>query len=803
MAVRGPGETYYQTPTLARPEYFGTPFTTGELLRWPPSQLLDVPLSTPASRSVGLPRISSGFESYPFTHPQETPPALPVKTLSAGETLGIALSVGALATTFVAPRYGTPLMIGAMVFQFFWPAQAEAQEREKQWRPASCEKEKTIKEEPYWVHIAIGSVVGGIAIRFGLVPHTKFFQGLFKDRQRVKTLLFGKEWEVKPYHNGFWNKNPAMRFLNWLAHHWGAIALPTVAIEIAARKAVGYEHELSPLGGLTLMLFWNRIGTQHLGADKSGSHMLLIIDRLYDVMIQHQSSQPLNDTNWWYVANRYGAISLVCGSYRARHLRDWLSKRRSQKFLRSVWVESGEGRSPTLVYEGGLHKVSLWGHQRRAKDYQWWMKTLDWVSETRVGKFLRIKGAPHPNLERRLRDNQARLISEDESQLVKKLLASSNQNNTVWVDEMGRLCERDTGRVLGDLLLSERRARLTKLMGGPDFASLKALGSDLSPKQRDMLTTMMGGTEFSSLFTEGVGTGVVRLGAQRFRQVKIGSQFGGGGFMLYWFLQEVATAPVVIGAAWLLCGEDLWQNAQFSIIRAPLTIPRLFLRYRLGVDTAPAMIFDRVWKYATEPYISKMFPLLASQGLFRKKYHAEAICADSLDQFANYHIGPHVVHGGLGSYNRHVANLDHLAETVAPLLKRVDFSGPSPYSPVGISYQLLAKYYVGEQDGDYTGLSLEEVGGVEHHLGELIEEAKRRLRGEVRRELLTYQDSTVIELAMALSVAAYYANYQDHKRFERLVQEHQDWFRQFESVGKDLDTLEDYVDSISSTQASL
>ncbi|MBI2980710.1 MAG: hypothetical protein HYY44_00075, partial [Deltaproteobacteria bacterium] len=346
----------------------------------------------------------------------------------------------------------------------------------------------------------------------------------------------------------------------------------------------------------------------------------------------------------------------------------------------------------------------------------------------------------------------------------------------VWVDEAGQLCQKETGRVLG---------------------------AALSRSEQGMLTTMMGGTEFSSLFTEGVGTGVIRFGGQRFRQLKMGSQFGGGGFLLYWFLQEIATAPVVIGAAWLLCGEDLLQNAQFSIFKSPLTIPRLFLRYRLGVDTAPAMIFDRFWKYATEPYISKMFPLLASQGLFRKKYHDEAICADSLDQFADYHVGPHVVQGGLGSYNRHVARLDNLAETVAPLLTRTDFSGPSPYSPVGISYQLLAQFYAGQEEGDYKGLRLEEISGVEHNLRALIEEAERRTRGQVRQELLTYQDSTVIELALAISAAASYANHQDRRRFEKLIKEHQDWFRQVEAAGKSLEGVKDYVDSVSKISSQL
>jgi pimeloyl-ACP methyl ester carboxylesterase len=40
------------------------------------------------------------------------------------------------------------------------------------------------------------------------------------------------------------------------------------------------------------------------------------------------------------------------------------------------------------------------------------------------------------------------------------------------------------------------------------------------------------------------------------------------------------------------------------------------------------------------------------------------------------------------------------------------------------------------------------------------------------------------------------------RRFEKLIKEHQDWFRQVEAAGRSLDSVKDYVDSVS-TQASL
>ncbi|MBI2981708.1 MAG: hypothetical protein HYY44_05390 [Deltaproteobacteria bacterium] len=619
-------------------------------------------------------------------------------------------------------------------------------------KPPSCYREKE-KKGQHTIEIAVmaivlGSLITALGHRATFPRVTRLVNRLLKDGiglperfhfedTTITRFLFGTDYIKPPPPKNLLDKG-IMFLTDRPFHLFGRIGFSVAAVEFGLRSLMGYEHHLSGGGGIFSMFFWNRIGIQYWGLDRAGASLMFVIDRFADALPQVQSGENWRNVNWYYVANHYGAVTLF-GTFRARVVRDWLFRRANQRLLSSVTLQSGDASSRTLIYERGFASKAT-------------LKVEQWR-----------RGA-----------EKVKAIGGDNKELVSTLMRSSNWNNRVWLDEQGRFFDK-TGRLLG---------------------------GELTASQREGLAIAVGQTRFDSLFSSSVGMKIETVGALRCLQIKVKGDANTLGFLAYWTLQEpLMSPPLVALSAALLAGEDLDKSFISAWYKAFLQFPRQYFKLHLGIDTASASFVDRVLKYTTEPYLAKFIPLFASKGLWRKHYD-QAVCSDSLDEFVNYHIAPRFWEGGLFRYNREMLmGTDNIPMTILELPKRNEvrgFSGPSLYSPIGISFKLLAKYY-----GDPESMTLEERERVAGYIDEIIEEAKRRRQLE-RAKLLEYQDETVLQLARALSAAAYSAHLQHAEQFSDLVQKQRDWFDQLgfqvlfskKELENRLETVERYVNAL-------
>lgn len=330
--------------------------------------------------------------------------------------------------------------------------------------------------------------------------------------------------------------------------------------------------------------------------------------------------------------------------------------------------------------------------------------------------------------------------------LLKLFSKSSINNGLVFLSEEGAIVNPNSGRIL---------QRLTK--GG-----------------RRSLAGLLGREKFSQLFADG-GEVFDPNGSRRLLKIKLGGGVGLLGMGLFLLIQEPMTGPIIDAflGAWFR-GEDFAEVYKWTFWKGIVLMPlRQAWKLKTGIDTFSAVGGDRLIKYVTEPVLTKIFPIYAEKGLWRKNYREVSRCR-SLDEFLDFHIGPKIWQGGLARYNWRI----------------LSGKSGSPYAPMVVSYRLLAEFYA--TDG---ALSAEARETVEKYLDQLIEEASRRRRGE-RAERSRYDDATIDEHALALSAAVVYANRQNGRFFAELVRRRAEWFSPFVGKCSHLDAVEKFIEEI-------
>lgn len=585
---------------------------------------------------------------------------------------------------------------------------------------------KLRKDEEKW-KIDYGAVaISVFAIGFGIF-FTKLLAPTLRETQNgLAKLAFGltpKEF-IKQIERNL-PEGKTLNAFNRAMCHGGEFALPIVLIEAGARLLFGYERALSPIGGVAGLLFWNRIGVQYWKLDPTGSSTMFLMASL-DAFTQIQSGESWRDLNYANIALRFGTVTLF-GTARARWVRNFIYRQRGQRGMKSVYLQTGNLKSKTLVFQGR-------------------------------GKASRVIG------------KEAQALEADEAELVRKLFATGNHNNVVWVSRDGLLVNRE---------------RLLRGMGTKP--------ETLSGSERERLAKMLRVEEFEKLFdpaTQGRLTESVTTG-QYYVQIKLGGANNMLGFWSYFLIQEPLTSPLIDATlGFLFRGEDFGQIFFWTLVKGAFMLPRQAWKLRMGVDTVAAITGDRGLKLATEPVLTKVFPIYASKGLWRKHYGENVIECHTLDDFLNLHIGPNIWDGGLARYNSEIF-LDprNLANAWLPdWLGKLESGEESPYTPMVVSYKLLAEFYATTPDK----LKPREREVIEDHIDRLITEAENRLQ---KREKFPskYNDATIIEHALVISAAAYYAHQHNEAYFKGLMGKHKEWFGRFKAIGKSIWNVQQFV----------
>ena len=306
------------------------------------------------------------------------------------------------------------------------------------------------------------------------------------------------------------------------------------------------------------------------------------------------------------------------------------------------------------------------------------------------------------------------------------------------------------------------------------------------------LATLLGKGSFGDLFAHGSGAKVRHVAGETVLRLKLGGDINWKGFLAFMLIQEPLTGPWIDGTlGTLLRGEDFDSVVKGTLLKGFTVFPiRHAWKLKFGVDRGLAVAGDKLLKYPTEGFVTKLWPVYATLAPWTKHYH-QAIAEKTLDGFLEFHVGPKVWQGGLCRYNFEALRPVNLVKAFSP-------DGPvnngnkreSFFTPIPVAYRKLADVYA-----DPDKLTLEDRSRLEAHIAELIAEARERINGGGKKRS-KFDDATIIEEALAISAAVYYANRHNPAYFSGLVEREKEWFDRWQKASDQLDDVERYVENI-------